>query len=290
LPRRSDTSFLHDLFEIAALLPWWVGVALAIVVYAALHHFAAIQVPNDVALGQVSQTLVRQAVRMIASIGQYVLPLPFLAGAIASVFRRRKRAGLFQGVASAKSGSALSGMNWRDFELLVGEAFRRRGFSVVETGGESADGGVDLKLSKGGEVFLVQCKQWRAYKVSVNVVRELFGVMAAQGATGGFVVTSGRFTEEARAFAEGRNIELLDGPALMAMIGDGRAVIVEAAPANTPTDGAEVPPIATTANEPACPVCGRSMVRRTARRGQKAGGEFWGCVAYPECRGTRPID
>ena len=36
---------------------------------------------------------------------------------------------------------------------------------------------------------------------------------------GGFVVTSGVFTKEAHAFASGRNIELLDGPALVAMIG-----------------------------------------------------------------------
>ncbi len=42
-----------------------------------------------------------------------------------------------------------------------------------------------------------------ALKVGVDVVRELYGVMAAKGATGGFVVTSGRFTEDAKAFAQG---------------------------------------------------------------------------------------
>jgi restriction system protein len=100
----------------------------------------------------------------------------------------------------------------------VGEAFRLRGFSVAETGGGGADGGIDLRLKKGSDVFLVQCKQWRAYKVSVIVVRELFGVMASQGATGGFVITSGLFTADARSFAEGRNIELIDGTALNIMI------------------------------------------------------------------------
>jgi restriction system protein len=52
---------------------------------------------------------------------------------------------------------------------------------------------VDLVLQRDGEKHLVQCKQWRATRVSVMVVRELFGVMAATGAVGGFVVTSGRF-------------------------------------------------------------------------------------------------
>jgi len=49
-------------------------------------------------------------------------------------------------------------------------------------------------------------------------VRELYGVMAAEGAACGFVVTSGVFTDEVRAFAVGRNIELIDGKALHALI------------------------------------------------------------------------
>jgi len=48
-----------------------------------------------------------------------------------------------------------------------------------------------------GQMALVQCKQWRALKVGVGEVRELCSVMAAQGAAGGVVMTSGRFTEEA---------------------------------------------------------------------------------------------
>ncbi len=38
---------------------------------------------------------------------------------------------------------------------------------------------------------------------------------------------------------------------------------------------------------PACPRCGGPMGRRTARQGARAGSEFWGCSAYPACRGTR---
>lgn len=39
---------------------------------------------------------------------------------------------------------------------------------------------------------------------------------------------------------------------------------------------------------PNCPDCGSNMTLRTARRGQNAGGRFWGCTTYPKCRGTRP--
>jgi restriction system protein len=55
-------------------------------------------------------------------------------------------------------------------------------------------------------------------------VRELYGVMAADGAAGGFVVSSGRFTYEAGAFAEGRIVRLLDGNALFTLIRSARGV------------------------------------------------------------------
>jgi len=37
---------------------------------------------------------------------------------------------------------------------------------------------------------------------------------------------------------------------------------------------------------PACPLCGQAMVLRTAQNGKNAGARFWGCSAYPECRGA----
>lgn len=80
------------------------------------------------------------------------------------------------------------------------------------------DGGVDLLLKRDRETFLVQCKQWRAQKVGVQTVRELYGVMAAKGAAGGFVVTSGSFTEEAQQFAKGRNVQLVDGIQLKVLV------------------------------------------------------------------------
>jgi four helix bundle suffix protein len=40
---------------------------------------------------------------------------------------------------------------------------------------------------------------------------------------------------------------------------------------------------------PACPQCGKPMRRRTARQGPRAGQPFWGCSAYPDCRGIVPI-
>jgi restriction system protein len=170
-------------------------------------------------------------------------------------------------------------MTWREFERLVAEGFRRRGYGVVEGGGEGPDGGVDVVLTKGAEKFLVQCKHWRAQRVGVDVVRELYGVMAARGATGGFVVTSGRFSGEAQEFAQGRNLKLVDGIGLRALLCD-----TQAAPCVAPANGAG--PTAAP-KMPACPQCQGPMVKRAARRGASAGQEFWGCASFPKCRGTR---
>lgn len=132
----------------------------------------------------------------------------------------------------------------------------------------------------------MQCKQWKAFKVGVSVVRELYGVMAARGAAGGFVITSGHFTDEAQAFAAGRNLKLLDGPALLQLIRAGRSAASQAAPVPiAPRAFAEAP----AAQAPACPVCSKTMVRRVAQKGARAGSAFWGCMSYPGCRGTRPL-
>jgi restriction system protein len=115
--------------------------------------------------------------------------------------------------------TALALMSWRDFERMVSEAFRQRGFTVTGFGGYGRHGGVDLGLMKNGERFLVQCKHWRKQQVGVTVVRELNGVIAALGANGGYVVTCGQFTREAQEFAQKTKIQLFDGNALEQWIG-----------------------------------------------------------------------
>ena len=41
---------------------------------------------------------------------------------------------------------------------------------------------------------------------------------------------------------------------------------------------------------PECPICGKPMLKRMQKKGQMQGREFWGCSAYPQCTGTRPIN
>ena len=43
------------------------------------------------------------------------------------------------------------------------------------------------------------------------------------------------------------------------------------------------------ADAPTCPICGKPMVKRVAKKGMNSGREFWSCSAYPQCNGTRNV-
>ena len=292
MARRKKSSFAEDVIDLMAMLPWYVGAATALLIYLFLHSVATSAVPVAAKPGDMTGAVVGAVWRPIAGVAQYFLPLLCLVGAAVSAWRRHVRRTLVDNVTASPVVSILEGMTWQEFEMLVGEGYRLQGYSVLESGGGGPDGGVDLVLRRGGETFLVQCKQWHAFKVGVQVVRELYGVMAAKGAAGGFVVTSGHFTQDAKDFASGRNVTLVDGPMLHKLLHQARGSRAGQAPSKPPTTrpvavvskavSAQAPQSAA----PACPKCSQRMVRRTAKKGANAGKDFWGCSDYPRCRGT----
>lgn len=287
MARTKKTSPAEDLLALIAMLPWWAGVALAVFSYGVLHSLATPIAAPTMQPGQIGEYVGQMIGKTLAYYGQFIVPVICLVGAALSAWRRRQRRTLVATVTQSPAASVLDGLSWREFEQLVGEGFRLQGYQVIESGGSGPDGGVDLVLNKGGDTFLVQCKQWKAYKVGVEVVRELYGVMAAKGAAGGFVVTSGQFTGPAREFVLGRNLELLDGPVLLRLLHQAQAAgHANAAMLTVPASsiGSE-----RYSAIPACPACNKPMVCRTAKRGEQAGTAFWGCAGFPACRGTRAI-
>lgn len=286
MARKSKQSPFEDLIDIAAMLPWWVGALLALIAYFVLHHYATAEIAPSTSVAQLGANVAHQIGKTLAMFGQYILPFAFVIGAGISAYGKHKRASLLTVVQEGTSPLVLNGMSWQEFEMLVGEAYRRKGYAVSETGGGGADGGVDLVLKKDGEKYLVQCKQWRAFKVGVTTIRELYGVMAAGGAAGGFVVTSGVFTQEAKSFAEGRNIDLIDGSELTAMIKKTQQQSLVTAATTQPSP--QISPAVT--DNQICPKCGSTMVKRTAKHGANVGQMFWGCDNFPQCRGIVPIN
>ncbi len=278
MARRKKSSFFEDLIEVASKLPWKVGIGLALVSYLGFHYLATLPPPLFAApdlktYGQtIGNSVGKQLLIVISTFLQYIIPIAFLIGSGISFFRRRRQAQLHGFVAANPSRDTLESISWQEFEGLTAEVFRRKGFQVIERGGNGPDGGVDLELWVGQDKYLVQCKQWKVYKVGVATVRELYGAMAAEGAVGGFVVASGEFTEDAKRFADGRAIELVSTKLVLSMIGETRDAGYQRTRSQTTPD---------------CPKCGKPMVKRTAKRGGNSGSMFWGCSRYPACHGIR---
>lgn len=283
--RNRKTSPAEDLLELVAMLPAWAGIAIAAITYFWLHSIAGQPTPAaPVQTAQVGDYVTSTLWKTLAYYGQFIIPLICLGGAGLSAWRRKQREALLVNAAKSEAASALDDISWQEFEMLVGEAFRRQGYQVMENGGSRPDGGIDLILRKEDELFLVQCKQWKAFRVGVDVVRELYGVMAAKGAAGGYVVTSGLFTEAAIRFAKGRNLKLIDGRVLMGWIRQVKTTQKTAETSKVANENTA--PVEVDTKVPACPLCSKEMVQRTAKRGANAGSSFWGCVAYPSCKGT----
>lgn len=270
---------LDDLMDIGSKLHWRVAVLSAAVIFVVCHVIASKTAPITTAktLADLGTVVQQGLAHQMAAIFQYVLPAGLLIGAAVGFLKQSRSRSLFT-AAQSNPKTAITSMNWREFERLVGETFRRQGFTVTGFGGNGPDGGVDMGLAKNGERFLVQCKHWRKRQVGVTVVRELQGVMSVQGAQGGFVVTGGEFSREAREFADACAIKLIDGAGLQDMIGAYSGDL-------SPKTSARVP----RATAPSCPRCGTLMVERKAKQGRFAGQPFWGCQQYPKCSGILQI-
>lgn len=123
MARRRRTSTAEDFVDVIALMPWWAGVALAIVFYLALHWYAEQPLPAATKPGQLGPALTQVVFRAFAKVGQYVAPLICLVGAALSVWRRRKRAnsyGALSGPGMARTAPKVKGpANLRAPRLLL---------------------------------------------------------------------------------------------------------------------------------------------------------------------------
>lgn len=202
---------------------------------------------------------------------------------VAGFSARRRRRKHEQLVQSNIDLSTANQMSWRDFEHYVAEVYRQLGYRVEELGGDGPDGGIDLRMHKDSITTVVQCKRWKTWKVGVKPVRELYGVMTAEKAGRALFITSGTYTAAALQFSEGKPIDLVDGTEFVQLL---RCYQMRAR-SMTPEPLKTFPAKAESAQPPACPLCQSPMILRRARRGERAGNEFWGCSTFPKCRGTK---
>lgn len=300
MARRRQSSF-EDLMTVVSKLPWWVGVASAIIVYLALHHVAVLEIAKPIGVRQSGAFSGQIINKTLATIFQYIIPLALLIGAIisaASSWRRsatnklplRDVTATFPRVEPKLSGlgtdlgegspkperlsprpephtwspDLLSSIEWKRFEDLSAEYYREKGIRCESTP-LGPDGGIDLKLfqdDSGKPTAIVQCKAWVGRLVGVKPVRELRGVMASEKVEKGFFMTSNAYSDEAKAFARSNSITLIDATLFLMMI------------KRLPQEAQDRLLSFATCGDymtPTCPSCGVKMVKRDSTRGV-----FWG--------------
>jgi restriction system protein len=262
---------IEDLMEFGLRVQPRVGIALAALSWMIFHVVASQSdaLSGDSTAVDIAGAAQRSVIHIVAMFLQYAVPFCLLIGVLASVIRHRRSMRIHRNSLDDPR-AAIASMSWREFEQLVGESFRQHDFEVVELGGNGPDGGVDLVLHKGGKRYLAQCKHWKAWEVGVGVVRELNGVVAAQRAHGGYVITGGRFSRDAITFADSCGIILIDGPKLVKLLKPSPAEALK--------------------NVASCPECGSPMAQKVAGQGQFKGQPFWSCTQFPKCRGKIHID
>ena len=200
MSRRHDT-----VFEMLAELPWWASVIFACLVFVGLRFILPGTMKTPIFVG---------VAQLVSSNAIWIALFFLLPGAISALAAWR-RGELLMGQTSIGSIRRLS---WRSLEDLVGEAYRRNGYTVVGNSNQGPDGGVDLVARRDGETVLVQCKQWKARRIGVRTVREMFGLLNAEKANEVHIVTSGYFTGDAKNFAANKPIRLIDGPMLVQLV------------------------------------------------------------------------
>jgi restriction system protein len=111
------------------------------------------------------------------------------------------------------------------FERATAEVLKRHQFNPRVTPG-SADGGIDIEVTRNGLRGVVQCKAHVAC-VGPHVVRDLYGVIHDSRVDFGIIVSRGGFSRGAIDFARDKPILFLDVADLIAMQ-EGRDVLAGA--------------------------------------------------------------
>ena len=176
-----------------------------------------------------------------------------------------------------KSLSALQELSWKDFKEYIMVLFERLGYSLVDCRDLNKER-TDLKLKRDGRLSIVRCKKYYVRKVPLSMVLEFYKAVSNEpDAEKGYFVTTGLFSQEAKKFASGKQLELIDGVKFMDFV----RIADSLASAEKKAD------IQNSLKRPGykCPMCGAQMVLRTVEINSHTV-NFWGCSAYPACKGT----
>ncbi len=185
----------NSLFAILLRSPWWISVAAA----------AGTAVLARFALAKFS----------LPELYAVFPALPFFVIGSYAAWQQLRAPSAERIAATLESLRALS---WDEFSAALEDAFRRDGYGVSRLN----IAGADLELTRSARVTLVGCKRWKVARAGIEPLRELQAAKQAREAHDCIYVTAGEITDNARAFAAEKNIQLLHGAGLVELLPQAR--------------------------------------------------------------------
>jgi len=200
---RKDLNF----FDFLAQIPWWISVSLS----ASFYLFFQYGIPFFENQG----ALVNEAHLSLGPVFAPVIALALLAPATFSIFKSNKQRKLQELREDIKEIQELS---WPELKDMVANAYAKAGYMIMDNGPFTSDPSIDLVMRKSANLYLLQSRYWRNRKVSLREVKKLSALMHEKQASGIFLLTTGIFTKNARRYAFGRPINLIDGIQLVKLL------------------------------------------------------------------------
>ncbi len=166
----------NSIFAILLRSPWWISIAVAAAIFAAVRL-------------------------VVPTVYATFFALPF---AVIGCYAAWKQWQAPSAGAVAAAVEALRAASWESFSAVIEEAFRRDGCEVARLPG----GGADFELTKAGRRTLVACKRWKVARTGVEPLRELHAARLAREAQDGIYIAAGEITDNAAAFARDNAIRI----------------------------------------------------------------------------------
>ena len=145
-----------------------------------------------------------------------------------SIYRKRERADAWKRAMHIWQNKEQAGMVVQnqsakymtdvELEKFATQIFSKMGYKAKRTG-ETGDHGVDVTLlNPKGQIEIVQCKQWNKL-VGEPQIRDLYGAMQHERAVKGWLIAPRGFSEPAKKWSKGKEIELVDDNEISYLIG-----------------------------------------------------------------------
>ena len=169
----------NSLFAVLLRSPWWVSLAIAVV------------------LGAVAAALLPAEYRGAALLSGF----PFAVIAAIAAWRQARVPSAARVEATRQ---AVSAMAWPAFSRLLEDAFKLDGYTVQRGSGDA----VDFVLERQGRRMLVSARRWKSARTGLEALRALQAAREAAEAQDALLVGLGDLTDTARPFAAEHRIKV----------------------------------------------------------------------------------